>query len=138
MTFGPSDKNAMNTNAEILVDVFKQCPLCGETWPNREAFLTDPRLNLIGYQANFKRLGAGLFLFNHSCKTSMGIKVRDFRDLYNGPVFSKPLTGSKYCLEYCLIESDLRPCPALCECAWVREMIQIIQNWPKRSRAPRK
>ena len=38
------------------------------------------------------------------------------------------------CPEFCLHKSELRPCPAKCECAYVREIIQVIKDWPKKKR----
>jgi hypothetical protein len=41
------------------------------------------------------------------------------------------LTGTAECPEFCLHRSKLNPCPAKCECAYIREIIQAIKNWPK-------
>ena len=112
---------------------FKKCPLCGFVWPSREDFISDPRVSLAGYQVNFSDLVAGLFLFNHSCGTSMAVPAGQFQDLCNGPMFEEPLTGGEDCPGYCLRQDELRPCPAKCECAYVREIIQIIKNWPMHS-----
>lgn len=111
-------------------DVFKTCPMCGFEWPTREAFLEDPALVLIGYQVNFERLKLGSFVFNHACKTTLTIHANAFWDLYQGTVFMERATGSDQCPEYCLHEDVLDPCPAQCECAYVREILQVIQNWP--------
>jgi len=107
---------------------FKTCPSCEKLWPTRQQFIDDPRLKLIGYQVNFKELKTGLFLFNHSCGTTMSLKVEKFVDLYDGPVFTERKTGSDQCLGLCLHRSELRPCPAKCECAFVREIIQILKS----------
>jgi hypothetical protein len=61
----------------------------------------------------------------------LAIRAGAFEDLYNGPVFKKRVTGSEECPEYCLHEDELLPCPNQCECAYVREVIQIVKNWPK-------
>jgi hypothetical protein len=68
--------------------VFKKCMNCGKTWPDRDSFLDDPRILLIGYQADFKDLKRGLFLFNHSCGTTLSLRADLFVDLYDGPIFS--------------------------------------------------
>jgi hypothetical protein len=94
-------------------------------------FLGDPNLTIIGYQVSFEELVEGLFLFNHSCETTLGVKAGKFQDLYPGPIFDNRLSGKADCPEYCLRRNDLRPCPAKCEFAYVREIIQIIRNWPK-------
>ena len=88
---------------------------------------------MIGYQVNFDQLDLGFFLFNHlKCGTTLGISAGSFKDLYNGPVFSERLTGTEKCREYCLHEYQLDPCPATCECAYVREILQIVRKWPKK------
>ncbi len=110
---------------------FKKCSKCGFIWPEKESFLSDPDLRMIGYQAYFDELMAGLFLFNHKCGTSLAIKADAFQDLYDGPIYTNRLLGTKKCEGYCLNKNDLRPCPEQCECAYVREIVQVISNWPK-------
>ena len=112
---------------------FKKCTLCAHRWQSRKDFLEDPSTDLIGYQVNFDELDLGFFLFNHlKCGTTLGIPAGKFRDLYNGPVFSERLTGTKECQEYCLQENKLGTCPAKCECAYVREILQTVKQWPKK------
>ncbi len=111
--------------------VFKQCPLCRFTWATRESFLGDAALEPIGYQVNFGRLNAGLFLFNHACKGTLAVKASAFLDLYAGPLFETRHTGDAQCPGHCLHTDDLQPCPARCECAYVREILQIIRRWPR-------
>ena len=106
---------------------FKVCPSCDFIWKNREDFLNDTGVEFIGYQVHFKELKAGLFLFNHSCKGTLAIKVSFFADLYNGPIFQKRATGTDDCSGFCLYEKNFDPCPVECECAFVREIIQIIK-----------
>jgi hypothetical protein len=110
---------------------FKTCPVCKKAWKTRKEFLDDSDVKIVGYQVHFKELSGGLFLFNHSCKTTMSVKAGAFIDLYGGPVFADRLTGTDECPGHCLVEHELRPCPAKCDCAFVREMIQIIKAWPK-------
>lgn len=112
-------------------DVFKRCPTCGFEWSTREHFLEDSHLVIIGYQVSFDELEAGIFLFNHSCGTTLAIRARDFKSLYEGPVFTKRANETEECPEFCLHQHDLRPCPVQCECAYVREIIQRIKQWPK-------
>lgn len=95
--------------------------------------MEDPALNLIGYQVNFDYLEEGFFLFNHHCNTTLAIRAGEFKDLYTGPIFSERLTNTDECPEYCLHKEELRPCPAKCECAYIREIIQIIKSWTKDS-----
>ena len=110
---------------------FKKCTACGFEWGSRDDFLRDANTELIGYQVNFEELTAGFFLFNHSCKGTLSIQTGDFNDLYDGPIFTARATGSEECPSYCLHQEELRPCPAECECAYVREIIQVIKNWTK-------
>ena len=113
-------------------DHFKACPFCATIWPSREAFLEDRDLELIGYQVDFEELALGLFLFNHNtCKTTLAIRAVQLKNLYTGPVFKERKTGQKECPRYCLKTSELAACPAQCECAWVRGLMQIILAWPK-------
>ncbi len=114
--------------------MFKTCTLCGTTWDNREDFLDDERVALVGYQADFTDLKLGYFLFNHECRTTLSVHAGLFFDLYNGEIFNGSMRGTAECPEYCLHKSDLRPCPAACECAFVREIIGIIRD-RERSRA---
>ncbi len=77
-------------------DVFKICPLCGQSWATRLQFLEDAGLELVGYQVDFQELSLGLFLFNHrSCQTTLAIRAQSFRDLYDGPVYRDCRTGER-------------------------------------------
>ncbi len=109
--------------------MFKLCNKCGEKWKTRKEFLDDKDLKMIGYQVHFDELELGIFLFNHSCDTTLGIYAREFTDLYDGPVWDERLTGSEECPGYCLVQDNMVSCNTKCECAYVREVIQIIKNW---------
>jgi hypothetical protein len=116
----------------LVSDVFKSCPLCGQSWATRLRFLEDAGLELVGYQVDFQELSLGLFLFNHrSCQTTLAIRAQRFRDLYDGPVYRDCRTGETDCRGYCLRPTELRSCPVECECAWVRALLGIIRDWPK-------
>ncbi len=108
--------------------VFMHCPNCGFTWVTRSAFLDDEHVFLVGYQVNFVAIKEGFFLFNHICGTTFTVGVKDFADLYQGPVFSEKMTGSETCPGHCLHKSNLESCPAECECAYVREILQMIKK----------
>jgi hypothetical protein len=114
-------------------DIFKICPTCQVAWKSVSDFLADGSLVMIGYQVNFHKLESGLILFNHVCESTLSVKVVDFTGLFDGPVFTEHLTGTEECPGFCLHRNELRPCPAQCECAYVREIMQIIQDWPKRN-----
>jgi hypothetical protein len=107
---------------------FRTCPNCKFEWETRDDFLSDDSVSLIGYQANFESLLAGYFLFNHSCKETISLEVDLFADLYDGPIYSRNLRGSEECPGYCLKEESLEPCPLACECAFVREMMQLLKS----------
>jgi len=115
--------------------IFKECPKCKSEWNSRADFLSDPEINIIGYQVNFKQLELGLFLFNHlSCKTTVSIAAKEFSDLYNGPYFQERKTGSDSCPSYCLNKSELRSCPEACECAYVRQVVDKVNRWEKKTK----
>ena len=111
--------------------MFHMCPSCKFVWSARAEFLSDPGVDLIAYKVSFTHLVAGVFLFRHRCKGVLTLHAGEFLDLYSGPVFDAPLTGSESCPGYCLRQDELRPCPAKCECAFVREIVQIVKVWPK-------
>jgi hypothetical protein len=118
--------------------VFKQCSGCGLVWASREEFLSDAEVTLIGYQAMMEELEAGYFLFNHmhrGCGSTVSIKAGEFFDLYKGPVFRTRKSGGKECGGHCLHAEDLGRCPVKCECAFVREVIQIVLAWGKQTAA---
>jgi hypothetical protein len=118
---------------EHLSDDFKQCS-CGQSWKTRDAFLADPNISMNGYMAHYDDLHLGLFIFQHNlngCETAVAIQAGEFVDLYKGETFKENLKGTDTCPEYCSHKSVLEPCPAKCECAWVREVIQIVRNWPR-------
>lgn len=113
---------------------FKTCS-CGSSWRDRIDFLDDESIELIGYTPNFKALEMGWLFFNHlTCKSTLAIEAARFIDLYQGEVFTERKTGTDDCPGYCLNRPDLAPCPAKCECAYVREILQIIKDWNKRQK----
>ena len=113
-------------------EAFKTCTNCRRDWQTREELLADRDVTVLGYQAHFDALELGLFLFlDGRCKRPFTIPAGKFTDLYEGPVFEGRRTGQDDCPGYCLAERELRPCPARCECAYVREALQIIADWPK-------
>lgn len=110
---------------------FKTCPCCDYEWSSREELLADPGVVLIGYQVEFDGLERGLLFFNHkkkSCQSTITMRMGDFLDLYTGTIYPDSKAESDECPRYCLDERQLSRCDALCECAFVRETIQIIQD----------
>ncbi len=106
---------------------FKTCGVCQDAWATRNDFLTDAKITLTGYQANFVAVEKGLFLFNHTCGATLSLKVHELADLYPGPIYEEPKTGSRDCPGYCLHANEFRPCPAQCECAYVRDILQLLR-----------
>lgn len=111
---------------------FKRCSVCSHLWRSREGFLSDPSVRFLGYQADLSQTELGLFVFLHdSCGTSMGIKADEFTDLYDGPVFSEPSSGSHEAAQYFLDENDLLPLVTDPAHSYVRDTIQTILGWEK-------
>ena len=111
--------------------MFKKCSTCNVQWKSIDNFLADPNISLLGYQVHFEDLEAGWLMFNHKCGTTLAFSVATFSALYTGPLFTERKTGSEGCPEFCIKSENLDYCPEQCECAYVREVIQIIKNWPK-------
>ena len=114
---------------------FKICSNCQEHWESFDAFIQDPRIEVVGYMPIFDDLGNGLFLFNHDCGTTLACRVALFKHLYNGPFYQVNRKEESECPGYCQNKTDFSPCPVKCSCAFVRETLQIIKLWPK-SKAP--
>ena len=81
---------------------------------------------------NFGDLQLGYFLFNHlTCESTIAVHAGLFKNLYDGPIFTERATGTDECPEYCLKEDVLIACPVKCECAYVREIVQVVKKFPK-------
>ncbi len=90
--------------------------------------MDDADIKIIGYEANFKKLEAGLLYFLHTCKNTIALPADVFADLYDGPVFEDRKTETEDCPGYCLNHQRLRRCPAQCECAYIRDIIQMLKK----------
>ena len=115
-------------------ETFKGCPRCHTEWSDRDTFLRDPGMDLIGYQPFFEDLEAGFLMFNHDvpwCKTTVAIPVAEFSDLYEGEIFEDRLLNGPEGAGHCFHEGDLEPCTQQCECAYVRAVLKIVKDWPK-------
>ena len=111
--------------------MFKQCSMCNCEWDLRDDFLADPEITYLGYQIHFEDLETGWLMFNHSCGTTLAFPVSIFSNLYSGPVFAESLNATSECPGFCAKSKSMAPCPQQCECAYIREVIQIINQWPK-------
>lgn len=115
-----------------MTGIFKTCNKCGYQWETREAFLSDKSLEAIGYQVFFEDLKTGMFLFNHSCDTTIAIEAKQLLDLYDGPFYTERKSNdSRKCPGRCMNENIMNPCSNECRCAFVRELLQIINQWKK-------
>lgn len=118
---------------DVMNDIqpFKICPMCATIWHTRDDFLGDQNLRLDGYQADFEILEYGLFYFTHlnsDCRSTMALPTLHFLDMYTGDRYSERKTGGEECPGLCLEKDQLDRCEAFCECAMVREVIQIIKE----------
>ena len=114
--------------------MFYQCSSCGAIWYNRHELLSDPEVVLIGYQVHFKKWKTGFLIFNHlqsNCQTTFSISLNEFSDLLNKEIFVDiNRTG---CPGFCLRGSDIGSCAGGCECSFVKEIMEIINSYPKTS-----
>ena len=114
-----------------MAESFKTCPMCHRVWETQEDFVSDSTLELNGYTVNFKRLEGGMFFFTHTvedCRTTMGMEVSQFLNLYTGVHYSEQRAGKEDCPGYCLNKEQLDRCNAVCECAFVREICNVIRQ----------
>ncbi|MCC7299888.1 MAG: hypothetical protein IT583_02285 [Verrucomicrobia bacterium] len=119
----------------MKTDPFKICPNCKTVWQTLEVFLSDPQLELTGYQVNFADLKGGLFYFTHDhdlCGTTLAIEVKAFVPLSTRPILASRGEQPECCPELCVRAGSLDSCPLECECLWVREIMQTIQESKKR------
>jgi hypothetical protein len=121
------------------MDFFKKCSCCEIPWFTRDEFIQDGQIELVGYQANFCQLELGYLLFNHlNCESTIAVHAGLFKDLYSGPIFGQRLTDSEVCQGLCKDSVALETCDQKCECAYIREILQIIRTWPKADRLLKK
>lgn len=109
--------------------VFKKCPQCSTVWESQDDFISDPQLRINGYLAHMDDLELSRFYFTHTkedCHSTLVIQAKHFLNLYSGKRYPERRTGSEECPGYCLDRNELSRCDAMCECAFNREIIQII------------
>ncbi|WP_108650455.1 hypothetical protein [Dongshaea marina] len=110
---------------------FKKCSMCSHQWKTRAEFIADPYVILIGYKADFQNLDEGLFLFTHQtgeCQSTLALEVGGFKDLYHGALYTERKAGGPECPLYCQDVNQLVRCQAKCECAYIREVMQIFRS----------
>ncbi len=112
-------------------NIFVRCPMCKTEWSDRDTFLHDTSLEINGYQVDFDNLGMGLFYFTHkveNCFSTLSVKAMEFFDLNPGRRYSERKTLKEECPTYCLYQENLTQCKARCECAFVRDLLLILQQ----------
>jgi hypothetical protein len=110
---------------------FKTCPSCSQIWQTRDEFVLDTQLELNGYKADFEKLEYGLFFFTHhqnGCFSTMAIEVLDFKDMFSGKPYPERKTDSEECPGYCRDKEQLERCDNICECAFVREIMNMLRD----------
>ena len=58
----------------------------------------------------------------------MALKTSEFLSLYTGEKYPDSKMGGDECPRLCLDRNELDRCPAFCEYAFIREIIQIIKE----------
>jgi hypothetical protein len=114
-----------------MIENFKICPNCQQVWSMQIEFISDGEIELNGYKSDFEKLEYGMFFFTHKkvgCFSTMVLEVKEFLNLYEGPFYSEQKTGTEDCPNYCRDKEKLDRCEAFCECAFVREIINIIRE----------
>ncbi len=117
--------------------MFKICKSCGYQWKTRETFLSDPNVEVLGYQIFFSNLKLGVFLFNHSCHTTLAVEADLLLNLYKGSFHYERKPGkARSCPGVCMNENFLSPCSDECRCAFISKMLNILKNWEKAKENP--
>ncbi|MBU1221220.1 hypothetical protein KKF34_04415 [Myxococcota bacterium] len=115
-------------------NIFKKCPSCGKTWETRDDFLRDWLLKVNGYVVDFETLEYGLYYFTHmveGCFSTMVIETGKFIDLFDGERYEGNHAGQPGCPLYCLDNEQFSRCDQICECAFFREVLRKIIEYPK-------
>lgn len=123
---------------------FKTCPLCSTSWYTIDDFIRDSEIEVIGYQPHPEKTGAGLFIFGHRhCNSSISVQLEALSDLQVcltqdadsvyiiGPDMIQEENSTEVCYTNCLRKTDSSNGNKRCECAYVREVIQLIKHLPK-------
>jgi len=113
---------------------FKVCTNCEKVWQTRDEFLSDPDVELEGYQVNFVALEEGLFLFTHrvkECDSTLALPAAMFTDMHEGEIFEDNRVGQPDCDGSCLHSGVVDSCKTKCECAYVRDVLAKVKTWKK-------
>ena len=129
------NKHMKKENVEMLTNnTFKTCSFCGKKWKTREEFLSDNDVKLTGYQVNYIDIEKGLFLFNHTCNTTLAIEVEEFMDLYTGVKYTEDKMNKDGCPGYCLDENNLQDCGNTCYYNQIRKLMLIVLDFKNKNK----
>lgn len=111
---------------------FKKCHNCGYEWKEREELLTDPAIELLGYQVDTIHCKDGLILFNHRCQTTLAIKLSLLGDLCVAKICPHKKNGRGYRPSASLRSKAFPAAPQTDQESHVSEILKIVRAWPKR------
>jgi hypothetical protein len=109
--------------------VFQKCGACGQQWKEWSAFILDPLVRLLGFQAIVSLPDANLMIFEHSCGSSISVLVKRLRHLLpagEGETALANLYGSPECNGHCRFLGDLEACDRRCSNARDRQLILMF------------
>ena len=110
------------------MDTFKTCPTCAAQWEDRKQFLGDPCLKLLGYQSTFTMGQPGLFLFNHSCGSTIALEATTFEDIYDGDIYRHCEAHYSNHADYCCKADTGEKHVKTCVCQFATEMATTLQQ----------
>ena len=106
---------------------FKTCSMCREVWTTPEVFLRGLSLLPIGLIVDFENPYQSLFMFNHSCGTTLAIEASSFRDHFPLLV-GESLARTPGCPLHCVDIHDLESCNQPCRNAELREFLAAMRR----------
>jgi hypothetical protein len=107
---------------------FKHCTLCQARWETPLAMTEDPSLKALGMVVDFEDPYRTLFLFNHTCGTTLSLTADDLLPLLPS-LSGEMLAGLEGCPRHCFKFDNLEPCGESCNNAPLR---QLLSNLSKR------
>ena len=110
------------------MSVFKRCSTCDREWSTRDEFLHDPEVVLVGYQSTFTVTEPGLFLFNHSCDSTIAIDADAFADMYGEEIRQSCEAHLDNHPEYCCKGMTGEDEPKACICKFSRTIVDTLRT----------
>jgi hypothetical protein len=111
-------------------DPFRICGACKYAWPTWDGFVQDRAVRFLGLQSVAVEPDCNLFVFEHSCGSSVSVLARRLRHLLPETESDGPrpfLFGDRECRGHCQVPSDLEMCDAPCGNVRDRTLILLIQ-----------